>query len=285
VEEGTFVSDEPAEVLDQQLELPNQDGALSEDIEQALIEKLAEHLGIDPKHIRLNGPVNGASRQRALSEGLALKITILSDDSGALAATLAALTLDPSFWQGVNDRLVENNATSTLDTSGIISFINVTCNKNFERDSDTGSCVAVPISCGVGTFAAAGTGQCIDCLASKYSNEVGASACKSCAPGHFAESNGSSSCTNCVLGSYQPSQGQPACDACPAGKYSIAEGSSACTSCAPGSFGNSDGASLCAECDIGTYTNLAQDSLIVKCVLKANLRTARRPLYARRCKA
>jgi len=137
VEEGLFVSDEPAEVLDQQLKLPNQEGALSEDIEQALIENLAEHLGIDPKYIRLRSPVNGALRQRALIEGLALTITILSDNSGALAATLAGLTSDPSFWQGVNDRLVENNVTTTLDTSGIISFINVTCNEHFEHDSAT----------------------------------------------------------------------------------------------------------------------------------------------------
>jgi hypothetical protein len=74
VEEGLFVSDEPAEVLDQQLELPNQEGALSEDVEQALIETLAEHLGIDPEYISINSPVEGASRQRALSEGLSLKI-------------------------------------------------------------------------------------------------------------------------------------------------------------------------------------------------------------------
>jgi hypothetical protein len=110
VEEGLFVSDEPAEVLDQQLELPNQGGeALSEDAERALIEKLAEQLGIDSQYISLNGPADGTSRQRALSEGLALTITILSDDSGALATALADLTSDPSFWQGVNDRQVENN--------------------------------------------------------------------------------------------------------------------------------------------------------------------------------
>jgi hypothetical protein len=100
VEEGLFVSDEPAEVLDQQMELPNQDGALSEDVKRALIEKFAEQLGIDSQYISLNGPADGTSRQRALSEGLALTITILSDDSGALATALATLTSDPSFWQG-----------------------------------------------------------------------------------------------------------------------------------------------------------------------------------------
>jgi hypothetical protein len=228
VEEGTYVSDEPAEVLDQQLELPNQDGALSEDIEQALIEKLAEHLGIDPKYISLNSPVNGASRQRALSGGLALKITILSDDSGALAATLAVLTSDPSFWQGVNNRIVENNATTTLDTSGIISFINVTCNEHFERGTDTGSCVAVPISCGVGTFAEAGTSQCVDCPAGKYSDDSGASTCKSCAPGSFGDSDGSASCVECAMTKFQGAQGKLKCAACPFGKYQNVRGQSFC---------------------------------------------------------
>jgi hypothetical protein len=154
VEEGLFVSDEPAEVLDQQLELPNQDGALSADVERALIEKLAEQLGIHPGYISLGGPVDSASRRRALATGLALTITILSDDSGALAATLSALTSDPSFWQGVNDRLAENNVTTTLDTSGIVlhNITNAGCNTNFIRNNVTGSCVAVAISCGKGTF-------------------------------------------------------------------------------------------------------------------------------------
>jgi hypothetical protein len=234
VEEGLFISDEPAEVLDQQLELPNQDGALSKDVEQALIEKLAEQLGIDPRYISISGSVEGASRQRALSGGLALKITILSDDSGALAAALAALVSDPSFWQGVNNRLVENNVPTTLDTSGIISFINVTCNENFERDSDTGSCIAVPISCRVGTFAAAGTGQCVDCPAGKYSDEAGASACKNCAPGRFGKSNGSSLCTFCPGGYYRSNGGnnegglENMCQQCPWGKYQNSNGSAYC---------------------------------------------------------
>jgi hypothetical protein len=54
VEEGRFVSNEPAEVLDQLLELPNQDGPLSEDIERVLIEKLAEQLGIGPQYITVS---------------------------------------------------------------------------------------------------------------------------------------------------------------------------------------------------------------------------------------
>jgi hypothetical protein len=253
VEEGLFVSDEPAEVLDQQLELPNQDGALSEDVERALIEKLAEQLGIDPQYISLNGLVDGASRQRVLSGGLTLKIMILSDDSGALAAALEALTSDPSFWQGVNERLVENNATTTLDTSDIVVQAAVpACNENFNYDNATETCVAVPISCGIGTFAAVGTGQCVDCPAGKYSDEAGASVCKSCAPGSFGAISGPSSCVNCVLGNYQPLQGQLACDVCPSGKFSRKEGLSICERCMPGQYSHSS-AYRCKSCPSGYY--------------------------------
>jgi hypothetical protein len=255
VEEGLFVSDEPAEVLDQQLELPNQDGVLSKDVERALIEKLAEQLGIDPQYISLNGgPVDGASRRRALSGGLALKVTILSDDSSALAATLEALTSDPSFWQGVNDRLIENNATTTLDTSGIVAQAAVpACNEHFNYNSATETCVAVPISCGIGTFAAAGSGECQGCPRGKYSQGEGMSACATCMPGHFGESGGSSSCTECGIGEYQPGFGQLGCIDCPESKYGDTERASACESCMPGHFGVSAGSSSCTECGMTKY--------------------------------
>jgi len=233
VEEGLFVSDEPAEVLDQQLELPNQDGALSEDVERALIEKLAEQLGIDPQYISLSGSVDGASRQRALSRGLALKITILSDDSESLAATLEALTSDPSFWQGVNDRLIENNATTTLDTSGIVVHVTVSaCNENFNYDSTTETCVAVPIACGVGTFAVAGTGSCVDCPASKYSRKEGSSICERCMPGQYSRST-AYRCSSCPSGYFQSDSGNEdgltsQCQHCPWGKFQNLNGSVYC---------------------------------------------------------
>jgi hypothetical protein len=170
-----------------------------------------------------------------LSEGLALTITILSDDSGALATALANLTSDPSFWQGVNDRLVENNPEATpLNTNGMeVQDVVPACNKNFnywyDNITGTSSCIAVPKSCGVGTFAAAGTGQCVDCKAGKYSDEAGASACKSCAPGSFGDSDGSSSCTACAMTKYQGAQGQLNCLSCPFGKYQNNLGQSFCT--------------------------------------------------------
>jgi hypothetical protein len=142
------VSNEPAEILAQLLELPNQDGPLSEDIERVLIEKLAEQLGIDPQYISLTGSFDGgavyvASRNRALSAGLSMTITILSDDTGTLEADLAALTLDPSFWQNVNDRIVATGATTTLDTSGIVVLDAVpACNVNFRSDNVSG-CIFV----------------------------------------------------------------------------------------------------------------------------------------------
>jgi hypothetical protein len=233
VEEGRFVSDEPSEVLGQQLELPNQKGALNEEFNQALIEKLAEQLGIDPQYISLNGPVDGASRQRALSEGLAFHITILLDNSGALAVTLEALTSDPSFWQGVNARLVENNATTILNTSGIAAQAAVpACNKNFNYDNATKTCVTVPISCGVGTFAVAGTGLCVDCPASKYSRTEGSSICERCIPGQYSHST-AFRCNPCSSGYYQSDSGNEdgltsKCQHCPWGKFQNLNGSVFC---------------------------------------------------------
>jgi hypothetical protein len=282
VEEGLYVPDEPAEVLDQQLVLPNQEAALSEDVERALIEKLAEQLGVDPQYISLNGPVDGASRQRALSEGLALQITIMSDDSGALVVTLEALILDPSFWQGVNDRLVENNAKNTFNASGIVAQAAVpACNENFNYDNTTETCVAVPISCGIGTFVAAGTGQYVEYPAGKYSDGAGASACKSCAPGSFRASTVSLSCTNCVLGNSQAVQGQSACDMCLAGKYIDEVGASACKSCAPGSFRASNGSASCTKCVLGSYHRQYKDNPHAICVRLGSAAARRGQAFAR----
>jgi hypothetical protein len=172
-------------------------------------------------------------RKLALRTGLALKITILSDDSSALAATLGALTSDPSFWQGVNDRLAKNNATTTLDASGIVVQAAIpACNQNFNYDNTTGSCVAVPISCGVGTFAAAGTGMCVDCPASKYNREEGASICESCMPGQYSH-RGAYRCSSCPRGYYQVDSGNEdglkrKCQHCPWGKFQNLNGSVYC---------------------------------------------------------
>jgi hypothetical protein len=224
VEEGLFVSDEPAEVVVQQLELPNQEGAVSEDVERALIEKLAEQLGIDPMYISLGG--GARKRDLRTGTGFALKITILSDDSSTLSAALAALTSDPGFWQGVGDRLVENNATTSFNTSGIVvaQAAVLACNDNFNYDNITGSCIAVPMSCEAGTFAAAGTGKCATCTAGRYS-AGGVGECSSCAPGRYSHRS-ASQCTECPSGYFQSDSADAGhgkqsrkCRQCPWGKY------------------------------------------------------------------
>jgi hypothetical protein len=225
-------------VLDQQLELPNQNGALNADIERSFIEELAVQLGIDPEYISISQPSNDGDlvvlRQRALSAGLALKITILSDDSGTLATTLAALTSDPSFWQGVNARIVDGGATTTFNSSGIVVQDAVlTCNENFKHNNVTGSCIAVPMSCDAGKYAAAGTGKCATCATGRYS-AGGVGECSSCAPGQNSH-RGASRCQMCPSGYFQSDskntddgEQSRACRQCPWGKYQNAQGSVYC---------------------------------------------------------
>jgi hypothetical protein len=223
VEEGRFVSVEPAERLEQQLKLPHQNGALSEDIKISLIEALAAHLDIDPKYIRLSGgssqgeaalPIQ-RQRQRVLTEGFALRIAILSDGSGVLAAALAALTSNQTFWQAVKDRLTAMGASSTLDASDIVvQDVVSACNTNFKYDNMTGSCSAVLMECAKGTYAVAGTGKCLLCPSSKYSGTKGAFACDSCTD-NANSSIGASSSTECVCGSGYYKTHDSLCDTCP----------------------------------------------------------------------
>jgi hypothetical protein len=223
VEEGRFVSDEPAKTLAQQLELPNQNGALHAEVEISLIAELAAQLGINADYISLSGSSdNGAAApsqrhmQRALIRGLSLKITILSGgSSGALAAALAALTSNQTFWQAVNDRVIAGGASSALDASGIVVQTVVSaCNTNFNFDNATGSCSAVPMECAKGTYAAAGTGRCLVCPSSKYSEAKGAFACDSCT-GNANSSAGASSSTQCACDSGYYKTHKNVCAMCP----------------------------------------------------------------------
>ena len=68
MEEGRFISDEPAKALTQQLQLPNQDEKLSEDVKSSFIEELAAQLDIDPKYISLSRP--SADFQESMSKVL-----------------------------------------------------------------------------------------------------------------------------------------------------------------------------------------------------------------------
>jgi hypothetical protein len=222
VEEGLFMSNEPAGAIDQELELPNvapnENGELSEGVKQALIAQLALELGIDPKYIILAKPVEESlDERRSLSGGLSLKITLLTDDpSSVLASLLANLTSSTSFWADVNNELAALDIPA-LDTSDmVVTAATKSCNNNFDYNG-TESCTAVPISCEKGTFAGAGTGKCQHCPVGKFTDVEGASACESCGAGTFTANNKTISCNQCSIAKYQPGAGSTDCKTCPFG--------------------------------------------------------------------
>ena len=55
VQEGLFVSTEPAQSFDQVIFFPYQDGEVNGDVVDLIVLELAEILGIDAKYIRSNG--------------------------------------------------------------------------------------------------------------------------------------------------------------------------------------------------------------------------------------
>jgi hypothetical protein len=220
----------------------SENGELDADSMEALIAQLAEELSIDPKYIVIGDPGGDGERMRALASGLSIQITILSDGGGEIAARLAELTSSEEFWNGVNDKLEEANATalvknvSALVTGGglEVETAEATCNAGFEFDDVTSTCLAVAMKCWPGTYAAAGAGQCIACPGGRFSGVEGAYACERCMPGAFAlapeagSGVGATNCKTCSRGMYQPRAGQFGCSSCPAGKYMNDRGASLC---------------------------------------------------------
>jgi hypothetical protein len=224
VKEGEFLSDEPAQVVDSTLSLPSVDTATVdlEAVKAAMIAKLAEDLGIDPKYIRLEDPAAAAfrSRQRALAagSGLDLKIILLVDDGGAAAAKLAALTSSASFWAGINKNLAAKGVQTLDTTNAAVTTAPMSCNENFKYTSSnnaSSTCVAVPLMCGMGTYAAAGSGKCIACPHGRFSDMSGAFACESC-PTNSNSSAHARSLTECQCVSTYYMTENSVCRPCPA---------------------------------------------------------------------
>jgi hypothetical protein len=114
VEEGHFVSDEPAEVVSQQIMLTSdQDGELNEMAKAVIIEEISHTLGVDARHISFEGaPLSPAGPLNVQALSVGFFITVFSENGGAIALALANLTSSRSFWRDIDDRLVEKNVSS-----------------------------------------------------------------------------------------------------------------------------------------------------------------------------
>jgi hypothetical protein len=220
VKEGDFLSDEPAQVVDSTLSLPSADTASLdlEVVKVVVIAKLAEELGIDPMYIRLEDSAVAAlqSRQRrALAgSGLDLKIILLVDDGRAWAAKVAALTSSVFFWAGVNEDLAAKGA-QPLDTTGAtVETAQISCNENFKYDNASSTCVAVPLTCEMGTYAVPGSGKCIACPLGRFSDTRGAYVCEYCPSNTDTNSIGARSEAECqCVSSWYMNEG--VCRPCP----------------------------------------------------------------------
>jgi hypothetical protein len=154
------------------------------------------------------------------------------------------------------------------------------------------------LPCARGTYAPeAGTTECSECVAGKFSDSLGASnmsACRDCAPGKYVSTIGSGSaddCAACGAGKHSKTSGATSintCIDCPKGTHSMSSATfcdcdagyarsstcndtaSACAShasvhgecvaCRAGTFRaepTGANASSCEPCPVGTYSNLA----------------------------
>jgi len=126
-----------------------------------------------------------------------------------------------------------------------------------------------------GGDAVSGSGQCLECPAGKYSEEVG-SACSECPSGKYSSIPASSVCTLCVAGdenvkslnraSYQETLGQTTCILCPSPLHrTLTQGATSIAHCrCMPAYEGPDGAvnfslspdrSLCEPCRKGYYKN------------------------------
>jgi hypothetical protein len=229
VQEGLFISTEPAQSFTQVISFPNQDGEVNDDVVGLLVLELAESLGVDAKYIRFQDPVGAPGRSRMLGRGTSVKFVILADDAASLAAALSVLTSSESFWNGVNYALA-NASIPLVNTTGVgVQISELACNLNFRFDNGTQTCIAELMECDPGKFAASGSGTCTQCDPGKYSERSGAFVCDGCLPGHYARDAGAVECFACSRGEYQSVPGETQCKRCLLGTYSNDEGAVVCT--------------------------------------------------------
>ena len=194
----------------------------------------------------------------------------------------------PDSFSGAGERECTACPDNTQAPAGSGLLGDCICKPGF-TGADGVMCSACPPG---GYKTAAGSAECTNCAAGKFSTVVNASSdtCEPCpahsnAPeGSAAESactcnagakgtGGGPTCVLCVAGTYSESQGAAVCDNCASGNYSTVVGSNAranCTDCptlsdsvpgsgaiagckcVPGSAGD-EGGPVCTQCPAGQY--------------------------------
>jgi hypothetical protein len=126
--------------------------------------------------------------------------------------------------------------------------------------AETGSTNEIAcLTCGVGTYAVAGSAKCTECDAGTASAATGAPSVITCAPCAEGSSSGSgaSTCTQCAVGRYQSAVGSAVCNACTAGTYNpktASTSSAACLTCPLGHF-CPEGVAGPSKCGAGMHLN------------------------------
>jgi hypothetical protein len=233
VEDGHFVSDEPSELVSQQIMLTSdQDGELTEMAKAVIIEEISDTLDVDARYISFEGaPLSAADPWNVRALSVRFSITILSENGSAIALALADLASSQNFWRSIDDLLMEKNVPLLLVNVSdvVVGKVESRCNMHFDYDNVTHTCTAKPIKCEAGTYAAAGTNRCTGCPRGKHSSSEGANTCESCMPGHFNPSQHVLSCAMCERGHYQPAALGESCLVCPRGKFTNKQATTICS--------------------------------------------------------
>ena len=125
--------------------------------------------------------------------------------------------------------------------------------------SSAGSSACKIPQCPAGGYFSATAGDCVDCAAGRYNDQVGQDSpntCAACAVGRYSDQVGQSSstaCQACAAGKYQQYTAQVGCYNCPAGWYQDYAGQNQCAQCTGGTFAASAGIIECTDCGAGKY--------------------------------
>ena len=145
------------------------------------------------------------------------------------------------------------------------------CSSGFyQPESGSGECVPCVAGKFSSTNGAVTPDVCRSCTAGKYSGAVGQAAessCNNCPPGTASTTNGSTSvsfCLSCAVGKASVS-GSVACVDCEAGKFQAQKKQMLCLPCVPGTYQNEVGATSCLQCPVDTFANTTRQSSCTKC--------------------